>query len=138
MLLRYAAYPLFVMPPDRKGKVKIRYVISDPSTFLYFDSRRPVSDQNSRDNYQYMLNANNKVLSQRGDSMNGIICNNGKCDLNYANPNVAYNPSLLKPQKFAIPDPSWNVWQVCNTQSNLLYTTTILVLLLTYCILLLY
>ena len=50
--MRYAAYPLYAVPPDRRGKVKVRYVISDPSTFLYFDRRRPVNDENSDYNYR--------------------------------------------------------------------------------------
>ena len=89
----------------------MRYVISDPSTFLYFDRRRPVNDDNSNYNYQYIADESRKA-GLHDDGLEIITCTDSKCDLNYDNPTVLYNPYVLKPQSFAIPHESWNTWQV--------------------------
>ena len=93
----------------------VRYVISDPSTFLYFDRRRPVNDQNSNYNYQYIADRQGYF---QDDDLDIITCTVTKCNLNYGNPNVFYNPNNLKLQSFDIPNESWNDWQVSDLKNT--------------------
>ena len=128
VVLRYAAYPKYQV----NSSVDVQYIISDPSTYLYYDRRRPVvsTASQSADLFTTMFG---------GDALANLYEHPYHQHLNWVSKNDSYvegffttahhKPPLIpwvsRPPptrrvsvSFDYPDPSWQAWTLWRANTS--------------------
>lgn len=102
--MRYAVLPQY--QPLINTNVHVRYVVSDPSTYLYFDKRRPKQIENQESNHIVhdgdgdgnSTGEQNKISNSKSQANRGLIRDLITIDLNYdfGIPNASWIPDLWR------------------------------------------